>query len=187
MLCGGKLYVFSSSISIHYHLCYSESEQHHVELCTWGQSNNNNWFKMRKGLITASNFKLVCSSTDMTKTGHNVLMDPFPNTCIPHSIEFGRTYENKARHMCMRSHWFRHRQCKLSVPGLVLCKDDPCSFLACSLDGIIDCRMCGRFLLEVKCSFKFKGFHSRTALKMSSISMLVLITINTKVRWLLQA
>ena len=59
---------------------------------------------MRKGLITASNFKLVCSSTDMTKTGHNVLMDPFPNTCIPHSIEFGRTYKNKARNMFMRSH-----------------------------------------------------------------------------------
>jgi len=43
------------------------------------------------------------------------------------------------------------------------------SNLGCSPDGIIDCRICGRFLLEVKCSFKFKGFHPRTALKMSSI------------------
>ena len=51
----------------------------------------------------------------------------------------------------------------------VLCKDDQCSFLGCSPDGIIDCRICGRFLLEVKCSFKYKSFHPRTALKMSSI------------------
>jgi len=29
--------------------------------------------------------------------------------------------------------------------------------------------MCGRCLLEVKCSFKFIGFHPRTALNMSSI------------------
>ena len=98
---------------------------------------------LKKGRVTASNFKLECSSTD--------------------------EFENKARNMILRSHWFRHRQCKLSVPCLVLCTDDPCSLLGCSSDGNIDCRMCGRFLLEVKCSVKFKGFYSRTALKMSSI------------------
>ena len=112
-----------SSIFIHYHLCYSENEHQHVELCTKGQSNNNNWFKMRKGLVTASNFKLVYLSTDGSKTGQNLLRDPFPNKCIPQAIEFGRKYENKARNMFMRSHRFRHRQFKLFVPGLVLCKE----------------------------------------------------------------
>ena len=31
-MCAGKLYVFSSSIFIHYHLCYLESEQQHVQV-----------------------------------------------------------------------------------------------------------------------------------------------------------
>ena len=122
-------HVYVQTFFINYHLCYSESEQQHVELCTRGQANNNNWFKMRKGLVTASKFKLVCSSTDGFKTAQNLLKDPFPNNCVPLAIEFGRKYENKARNMFLKSHRFRHRQCKLTEPGLVLCQDDQCSFV----------------------------------------------------------
>lgn len=158
-----------AEIYIHYHLPYSDSDHQHIELCTRGQANNNNWFKMRKGLVTASNFKLVCSSTDWTKTSQSLLKTPFANTCIPQSIEFGKKYENKARIMYLKSHRFRHRQCKLHVPGLVLSKDDHCPFLGCSPDGIVECKICGRFLIEVKCSFKYRGFHPRTALNMASL------------------
>ena len=158
-----------SNIFQFYDMCYTESEQQAIEMGTRGQATYNNWHKMRKGLITASNFKAVCSSTNGRKTSQNILRDSFPNDCVPQAIEFGRKYENKARNMYLKSHRFKHRQCKLSLPGLTLCDDDQYSFLRCSPDGIIDCKICGRFLLEVKCSFKYKCFHPANALKMSSI------------------
>ena len=158
-----------SNIFQYYHLCYSESEQNHVEFVTRGQSQNNNWFNMRKGLITASNFKKVCSSTDLTKTGEHLLRDPFDNDCLPSPIQFGRRFEDKARDMYLKSHRFKHRQCQVSVPGLVLFNDEQCPFLGCSPDGVVNCKICGSFLIEVKCSYKFRSFHPKSALKMSSI------------------
>lgn len=53
------------------------------------------------------------------------------------------------------------------MPWLVCREDMP--FLACSPDGIVDCATCGRFLIEVKCLFKYKCFQPKNALKLSNI------------------
>ncbi|XP_071165063.1 uncharacterized protein [Mytilus edulis] len=39
----------------------------HVERCTVDQSDNDTWFKLRKGRITASNFFKVCRAVDNLK------------------------------------------------------------------------------------------------------------------------
>ena len=81
------------------------------------------------------------------------------------AIMFGQRFENKARDMFIKTHRFKHRHCRVEVPGLLISKEDP--VLACSPDGIVDCKLCGQFLIEIKCLFKHKGFHPKNALKLS--------------------
>lgn len=91
------------------------------------------------------------------------------DACLPLAMSFGRMYESKARNMFMKGHRFRHRQCSVDVPGLVIYQDSSYPGLACSPDGIVSCKICGQFLIEIKCSFKYKCFHPKNALKPSGI------------------
>ena len=86
---------------------------------------------------------------------------------LPAPILLGRRYEAKAMNLFIKGHTFKHRQLKLRVPRLVCREDMP--FLACSQDGIVDCETCDRFLIEVKCLFKYKSFHPKNAPKHSNI------------------
>ena len=58
------------------------------------------------------------------------------------------------------NHRFRHR--KVDVPGLSISSSDP--MLGTSLDGIVDCSICGPFLIEIKCMFSHQNFHLSSAL-----------------------
>jgi hypothetical protein len=160
---------FCANIFIYYHLDYTPEQCIEVEEKTRGQSKNENWHKMRKGLLTASLFHKVCSSTDIHKTANSLVKPGLDEEHLPQAIIYGRMYEEKARNMFIKSHRFRHRQCKLEVPGLVMYNDSFCPMLACSPDGIVNCKLCGKFLIEVKCSFKYKCFHPKNALKLSKI------------------
>lgn len=157
-----------ANLFIYYYLCYTDIQQEEIEKCTRGQSTNKHWHDMRKGLLTASNFHQICCSTDSVKTATLLLKGASLNdNCLPAAILFGRRYESKARELFLKGHRFRHRHCSVDVPGLVISGQTP--FLACSPDGIVECKMCGRFLIEVKCFFKYKCFYPNNALSLSNI------------------
>ena len=161
-----------ANIFICYHLNYNPDQCSEIEVKTRGQCKNNNWHKMRKGLLTASLFHQICCSTDIHRTAESLLKPGLNEDCLPPAMMFGRTYEAKARNMFLKGHRFRHRQCSLEVPGLVMYQNTLFSMLACSPDGVVNCKICGQFLVEVKCSFKYKCFHPNTALKLSKICQL---------------
>lgn len=158
-----------ANIFMYYHLLYTCDQCSEIEEKTRGQCKNDNWHRMRKGLLTASLYHQVCCSTDITRTAASLLKPGLNEECLPQAVRFGRMYEDKARNMFIRGHRFRHRQCKVEVPGLVMSEDSLCPMLACSPDGIVNCKLCGKFLIEVKCSFKYKCFHPTNALKLSKI------------------
>lgn len=81
---------------------------------------------------------------------------------LPAPIVYGRKFEQKARDMFVKSHRFRHRKCKLEVPGLIISSSDP--MIGTSLDGIVDCSICGQFIIEIKCLFSHKNFYPSPAL-----------------------
>lgn len=147
-----------ANIFMYYHLCYTADQCVEIEEKTRGQSKNENWHRMREGLLTASLFYQVCSSTDINRTAETLLKPGLNEEYLPQAVMFGRMYEDKARNMFIKGHRYRHRKCSLHVPGLVMYEDSSCPILACSPDGIVNCTLCGRFLIEVKCSFKYKCF-----------------------------
>ena len=160
-----------ATIFVYYHLPYTSEQCTDIEEFTRGQSTNNNWHVFRKGLLTASTFHQICSSTNVVKTAQSLVKPGLDESCLPLAISFGRMYEPKARNMFMKGHRFKHRQCSIDVPGLVMYQDSSFPGIACSPDGIVSCKMCGQFLIEIKCSFKYKCFHPKNALKLSGICL----------------
>jgi hypothetical protein len=129
----------------------------HIEKGTRGQNDNKNWHKFRKGLLTASNCKLIRCSTDQRKTASNLLAPSKLNEDqLPLAIKYGRKNEEKARNLFMKIHQFEHKYVSCLVPGLYVSDQSQYAFLVASPDGIIDCKHCGKFLIEIKCSYKFR-------------------------------
>ncbi|KAL4230887.1 hypothetical protein ACF0H5_011261 [Mactra antiquata] len=75
-----------ANIFMYYSLCYTPEECEEIEQLTRGQSDNNNWHIMRKGLLTASKFHLVCCSTDFTKTAQALLKSDIMKDFLPPAI-----------------------------------------------------------------------------------------------------
>ena len=147
---------------------YSSDDIVKIETGTQGQRNNENWEKARHGLLTSSDFKTICHSTNMQATAKSILTgQKFDDMNIPEPILYGIKFENKARDMFIKSHRFRHRKCKVEVPGLIISSEDP--ILATSPDGIVDCSICGKFLVEVKCFYTYRNFLTPLALTLSKV------------------
>jgi hypothetical protein len=92
-----------------------------IEEGTRGQHTNPNLKSARNGLLTSSNFKTIYHSTDMNNTTNNLLKESAINEeHLPPLIEYGRKNEAKARDLFIKPHRFRHRKCKVDVPGLII-------------------------------------------------------------------
>lgn len=139
-------------------LSYTETELCNIELATRGQASNKVWHAARFGLLTASNFKLICHSTNGSKTAASLLEGSSLNdSCLPAPVAYGRKNEENARQLFMKSHRYHHRACSLLVPGLTICQTS--QFLGCSADAIVTCKTCGKFIVEIKCLWSQKNFH----------------------------
>ena len=130
---------------------YKTDEIQAIDTATRRQNLNKNWYQMRKFLITASQFKTVCHSQNWTNTSLTMLSGPsFTNDNTPEHIEFGQRYESKARDQFFKVHSYKHKKCKIEVPGLILNASYP--FLGASPDGVLQCSKCSfKHLVEVKC------------------------------------
>ena len=149
-------------------LLYTNDEIKCIDMETEGQHKNPNWHSVRKGIITASNVKLIYSCRDQQKTAMKLLKGSTLNDySLPAPIRFGRNFEEKARSTYHKTHCYHHRKCLLRVPGIILSDDTP--FLGASPDGIMDCKVCGQFLVEVKCFYSKRNFHPRAAMLASNV------------------
>ena len=149
---------------------YSAEEIAAIDKATQGQSLNQNWHDMRRGILTASKYRTICHSTNGTKTAIALLNGPsWDKDKPPQHIEFGQRYESKARDEFFKAHRFHHRGCHISVPGLRLNNAHP--FLGASPDGILVCKHCPsrEALIEIKCLSSKKNYQPGSALTLLKI------------------
>ena len=150
------------------YLSYSPEEISSMDKESEGQHENPNWHLARKGLITASKVKLIYACRDNEKMALNLMKGSTLNEeNLPEPIKFGRNYEQKARDLFFKSHRYHHHKCTLRVPGLVI--SDTTAFLGASPDGIVSCKHCGKFLIEVKCFHSNRNFYPRAAMLCSKV------------------
>lgn len=134
-----------------------------IEIATRGQSENPEWFRHRKGRITASNFFSVLHFR-FTDTKENYISKRImgqTNIVNSASTSFGRENEPIARQMYFENYQLEHQKASLQLCGLFVDKDHP--FLGASPDGLVKCKCCGEGLIEVKCSFMYKDVTPREA------------------------
>lgn len=113
------------------------------------------WFDYRRGLITASHFHSVLHYSGKTYPASIVkaIMQYIkPNPNIP-ALKWGKTQEDTARQMYL-NHMESHEDIVVHSCGLVINPAYP--YLGATPDGIVLCKCCGKGLLEIKCSFKYK-------------------------------
>ena len=147
---------------------YNDNEITEIERLTRGQHENQNWHAMRRGLLTASNVKMIYSSINMDKTSERLLDgNHFDDQNAPLPIQFGRKNEQKAVNMFMKTHKFEHRKCSNRNTGLYISRSAP--YIGASPDSLVNCNKCGEFLIEVKCLYKYRNFHPASALVHSGI------------------
>ena len=147
---------------------YSKNDVKTIEIGPKGQSENCDWFKMRKGLLTSSKFKDIVHSTNRERTAEVLLQDQnFDEDNLPAPIAYGKKNESKARNVYIKCHRYRHRACNVDVPGLMVSSDN--QHLAASPDGVVTCKYCGKYLVEIKCLWSFRNFRPKTALTMSKL------------------
>lgn len=135
----------------------------HIESCTVGQSNNNTWFNLRKGRITASNFFKVCRAVDNLKCPPSLLKSLFGEYDLSHSevpsLEWGKRKEKAALDLYIRVNRHKHKGCNLEKKGLRIYTRLP--YVGCSIDGLFTCKCHGQKLVEVKCPFADKNVNPK--------------------------
>ena len=150
---------------------YTSDDIAKIKIATKGQAIKTNWKLARKGIITSSNFKKVCHSTDLNRTASALILgSSLDESNLPEPIMYGRKFEKRALEIFIRSHRYRHRKCQLSDVGLIISTKYP--MLGTSPDGIVNCSICGTFLVEVKCLFTYRNFFHKNALVTSKICSL---------------
>ncbi|XP_070552746.1 uncharacterized protein [Ptychodera flava] len=154
---------------------YTKEEVELIERQTVGQNENTIWHELRKGIITASQFRQVTSrantllkdpSADPTKTVDKILGEgTVPSEDLP-ALQWGRKKEGKAREMYRAIERRKHKHLNVRVPGLRV--DDRRPFIGCSTDGVVTCLCKPKHqpkLLEIKCPFAWRDKSPKDAAK----------------------
>lgn len=139
----------------------TKEEQVAVFQNTKNQSRDRNWFKLRAGRITSSNFKSACS-TNLEKPSLSLIkMICYPLTVTFHSkfTKYGILNEQKARKAYADSMKVHHQNFRVSEAGF--CISTKMSQFGASADGVITCDCCGEGCLEIKCPFRLKKIEGK--------------------------
>lgn len=159
-----------SQVFVDNFMMYTDDEINLIEEQTRGQSANENWHRIRKSLLTASNFKKIVRSRDGSKTAEALIKgSSFKEGHVPSAIEYGIKKENIARKLFLAGHKADSKICsrdQVVTTGLVLSKKN--NILACSPDGILNCH-CGQYLIEIKCIYSYKNYHPLNAARKRGI------------------
>ncbi|CAC5410112.1 unnamed protein product [Mytilus coruscus] len=131
----------------------SSSDIDLIEIYTRGQSNNDLWFTMRKGIITASNFEKVLNAVQRDRCSPSLLkqlMGEYSNATSA-SLEWGRKKEETALHLYMKVNKKAHQKACMQRKGLLLYENLP--YIGYSVDGIFTCKCHTSKVIEVKCPY----------------------------------
>ena len=137
---------------------------------TQGQSTNLMWQYQRKGRLTASNFfsALHCRSDSTDNYIVRNILGKYQFTSK--SVEHGKQHEPVARGKYVEIMSRQHISFHCSETGLHVYKEYP--YLAASPDGIIECKCCGKGLLEIKCPFSLRHELAQVAMAKNSSCLL---------------
>ncbi|VDI46419.1 Hypothetical predicted protein [Mytilus galloprovincialis] len=122
-------------------LSFSSDDVKLISRATQGQSSNNLWFTMRKGLITASNFQAIMNNEDPDHICSRIIGSEslsVKNKFQELALDWGRRKESKARNLYQTAHGLKRNKC-ITETGLVVNPKYPC--IGCSPDGVITCKM----------------------------------------------
>ncbi|XP_076071139.1 uncharacterized protein LOC143042618 isoform X1 [Mytilus galloprovincialis] len=134
-------------------LKYSSGDIDLIEMNTRGQSNNDLWFAMRKGIITASNFEKVLNAVQRDRCPPSLLkqlIGEYSNASSA-SLDWGRKKEETALHLYMKVNKKAHQKACMQNKGLLLYENMP--YIGCSVDGIFTCKCHTSKVIEVKCPY----------------------------------
>ncbi len=137
-----------------------------ISAATVQQSNNELWFSMRAGRITASKLKNCTDKVDLEeekvkgKTTSYVkqIMNYYPQAHSP-AIHWGIYNEPHAIADFLKAQRGFHKHMKVDTCGVFVCAQYP--FIAASRDAIVTCGCCGVRPLEVKNPFKYRHMSIR--------------------------
>ena len=142
----------------------NETEVSQIERETKAQSDSFSWIRHRKGWITASNFKDVCTKVDSLAKSRGSVKPPttplvsklvlgWQNIDHIPSVRWGKEKENEAYNEFYARTLSQHQNCKLTKSGLCVFKDLDKPYIGASPDGIMACSCCGTTALEIKCPY----------------------------------
>ena len=133
-----------------------------VENITKDQSKCNEWFKQRKGRITASKFKRVSTKMDTVKKNDttdcsNLVAEimSYNESIQTWQMKYGIAMEYHAKKMYKLNHSKLHKNFKIIESGLVISDTHP--WIGVSPDSIVECDCHGRGVIEIKCPASIKN------------------------------
>ena len=138
-----------------------------IEFNTRGQAENDEWFRHRKCVITASIGhdglnkmkkvkKLAGGYINMYSLNEKIAGRTFTNPDIP-ALEYGRDMEPEALQHFIQQLRTQHKNVVVSSCGLFL--DHEMAFVGASPDGIVTCSCCDiKWCLEIKCPYSIYSF-----------------------------
>jgi len=153
-------------------LSLSSSQVRQIEEETRGQSDNDDndaWFRMREGRISASNMHDVYTRTRTLLQGASVDCTALRNlclnarTCRPNlpALLYGKDTEAEAVSVYCSVQCTTHSHCHVNQCGLFV--DEMRPYLCASPDAAVSCDCCGHGLLEVKCPLTSASKHPNDA------------------------
>ena len=142
-------------------LKYSESERRAIGEATKQQAASTEWKKYRKGMITASQIRQVCTRMESYEKNPNISTDARVKVIMGYSavpevkaIKYGRAQEIHAKKLYGKLQSKFHKQFSQTDSGLVVSKE--CVFIGSSPDLLVTCTCHGPGLCEIKCPYKIK-------------------------------
>ena len=135
----------------------TKDEQRNAERLTVKQRDSRDWFALRAGRVTASNFKSVMA-TNPTQPAKSVLMNvcsAAPSSFVSPATEWGKQHEKGALASYEQVQAPQHTGFSVQNVGVYVSTETP--YVAASPDGCVSCGCCGRGVLEIKCPFKARN------------------------------
>ena len=82
---------------------------------------------------------------------------------IPAPLKWGQRNEAVGKKLFMKGHKAIHNHVEFEEQGLYI--SDTYPFIGASPDGLISCKICGKFLIEIKCPYTKRNFSPKIAAK----------------------
>ena len=153
---------FASVSDFHFPI-YSDEQISQIEEQTRGQSENEMWFLMREGRVSASICNDVYTRALSLKTGKCTDYSAMQRLILERSgvashlpaVQYGKINEKEAINFYALLQAQTHSNFHVQDCGLFI--DSKYSFLCASPDSCIECDCCGKGIVEVKCPFRSAG------------------------------